>query len=128
MLAIIDEKSYDTEYPSERDELVEKIERLPALDVAPVVHEKDIRSSIITVENVDEWQGRIILADDGTRVCAVYYADGDDCVPVVRCRDCKYAFQNNGHDKEGCPIMDRRVWMDGNSFCSEGKRMDGEAE
>jgi hypothetical protein len=49
-----------------------------------------------------------------------------DAVPVVRCRDCKYAFQNNGHDKEGCPIMDRRVWMDGNSFCSEGKQMDGE--
>lgn len=51
-----------------------------------------------------------------------------DAVPAVRCKDCKYAFQNNGHDKEGCPIMDRRVWMDGNSFCSEGKRMDGEAE
>jgi hypothetical protein len=51
-----------------------------------------------------------------------------DAVPVVRCKNCQYAFQNNGHDKEGCPIMDRRVWMNGNSFCSEGKRMDGEAE
>ena len=46
--------------------------------------------------------------------------------PVVRCKDCRYAFQNNGHEKEGCPIMDRRVWMNGNSFCSEGARMDEE--
>lgn len=51
-----------------------------------------------------------------------------DAVPVVRCKDCRYAFQNNGHDKEGCPIMDRRVWMNGSSFCSEGKPIDKQEE
>lgn len=49
-----------------------------------------------------------------------------DAVPVVRCRDCRYAFGNHGHDKNGCPIQDRRIWMGGDGFCSEGKRMDGE--
>lgn len=45
-----------------------------------------------------------------------------DAVPVVRCKDCQYAFRNHGHDKDGCPIEDRRIWMDGDGFCSEGKR------
>ena len=48
-----------------------------------------------------------------------------DCVPVVRCRDCKYRFRNNGHDKNGCPITDADIWMDDNSFCSYGEREEG---
>lgn len=49
-----------------------------------------------------------------------------DVVPVVRCRDCKYRFRNNGHDKNGCPITDADIWMDDNSFCSYGERKEGD--
>ena len=49
-----------------------------------------------------------------------------DAVPVVRCKDCKYRFKNNGHSKDGCPIIDANIWMDGNDFCSYGERKDGD--
>ena len=48
-----------------------------------------------------------------------------DAVPVVRCRECKYRFKNNGHDKSGCPIIDANIWMDDDDFCSHGERKDG---
>lgn len=38
VLEIINDQSYDTAYPSEHDELESKINKLPALDVAPVIH------------------------------------------------------------------------------------------
>ena len=48
-----------------------------------------------------------------------------DAVPVVRCKDCKYRFKNNGHSRDGCPIIDANIWMDGDDFCSHGERKDG---
>ena len=48
-----------------------------------------------------------------------------DAVPVVRCRECKYRFKNNGHDKSGCPIVDANIWMDDDDFCSHGERKEG---
>ena len=48
-----------------------------------------------------------------------------DAVEVVRCRDCIYRFQNNGHNKDGCPIIDRNIWMGDNDFCSCGERKEG---
>lgn len=48
-----------------------------------------------------------------------------DAVPVVRCKDCKYSFKNNGHDKGGCPIVDAHIWMDDDGFCSFGERKEG---
>ena len=45
-----------------------------------------------------------------------------DAVPVVRCRECKYRFKNNGHSKNGCPITDANIWMDDDDFCSHGER------
>ena len=48
-----------------------------------------------------------------------------DAVPVVRCRECKYRFKNNGHDKSGCPIIDANIWMDDDDFCSHGERKEG---
>lgn len=117
------------------------VKDIPTIDAVPVVHEKDIRSSIITVENVDEWQGRIILADDGTRVCAVYYADGDDCVPVVRCKDCRYSepMPDRGVSKFGADALNCTQCRgdDGygyagismirpDDFCSDGALKDGD--
>ena len=51
-----------------------------------------------------------------------------DAVPVVRCRECKYRFKNNGHDKSGCPIIDANIWMDDDDFCSHGERKEGAGE
>ena len=48
-----------------------------------------------------------------------------DAVPVVRCREGKYRFKNNGHDKSGCPIIDANIWMDDDDFCSHGERKEG---
>ena len=48
-----------------------------------------------------------------------------DAVPVIRCRECRYRFKNNGHDKSGCPIIDANIWMDDDDFCSHGERKEG---
>ena len=48
-----------------------------------------------------------------------------DAVEVVRCLDCKYRFQNNGHNKDGCPITDSNIWMGDDDFCSYGERKEG---
>ena len=48
-----------------------------------------------------------------------------DAVPVVRCQECKYRFKNNGHSKDGCPIIDTNIWMDDDDFCSHGEREEG---
>lgn len=103
-------------------DVIAVLDEAKALDVAPVVHEKGIRSSVITVKDCDEWQNRIILADEATQVCAVYYADGSDAVPVVRCKDCvEYHqwFQECGYFQSTTAPDD---------YCSEGVRKDGEAE
>ena len=47
-----------------------------------------------------------------------------DAVEVVRCRECKYRFENNGHSKNGCPIIDANIWIDDDCFCSYGERED----
>lgn len=49
-----------------------------------------------------------------------------DAVEVVRCRECKYRFGNNGHSKNGCPIIDANIWMDDDDFCSYGERKDND--
>ena len=48
-----------------------------------------------------------------------------DAVEVVRCRECRYRFKNNGHDKSGCPIIDANIWMDDDDFCRHGERKEG---
>ena len=48
-----------------------------------------------------------------------------DAVLVVRCRECKYRFGNNGHSKNGCPIIDANIWMDDGNFCSYGEQKEG---
>ena len=58
-------------------------------------------------------------------VALVTNAPTVDDVPVVRCRECKYRFKNNGHDKSGCPIIDTNIWMDDDDFCSHGEGKEG---
>ena len=48
-----------------------------------------------------------------------------DLVEVVRCKDCKYKFKANGHNKNGCPL-DGYGLMNDDDFCSCGERREGE--
>ena len=67
--------------------------------------------------------------DSGVKVLEwIEQAPTVDDVPVVRCKDCKYRFKNNGHSKDGCPIIDANIWMDGDDFCSHGERKEGDDE
>ena len=82
---------------------------------------------------------RLIDADEAKRNCericnpyAVMAAKAQidstetvNAVPVVRCQECKYRFKNNGHSKDGCPIIDTNIWMDDDDFCSHGEREEG---
>ena len=64
--------------------------------------------------------------DSGVKVLEwIEQAPTVDAVEVVRCKDCKYRFKNNGHSKDGCPIIDANIWMDDDDFCSHGERKDG---
>ena len=56
---------------------------------------------------------------------AIDFAPTIDAVPVVRCRECKYRFKNNGYSKDGCPIIYANIWMDDDDFCSHGERKEG---
>ena len=65
--------------------------------------------------------------DSGVKVLEwIEQAPTVDAVPVVRCKDCKYRFKNNGHSKDGCPIIDANIWMDDDDFCSHGERKEGD--
>ena len=67
--------------------------------------------------------------DSGVKVLEwIEQAPTVDAVPVVRCRECKYRFKNNGHSRDGCPIIDANIWMDGDDFCSHGDRKEGDDE
>lgn len=49
---VINSQIFDTEYPSELDELEKLINELPALDVAPVVHGKFVRQTEEVIPNL----------------------------------------------------------------------------
>ena len=139
---------YDGECNEMCDEAFAAIEALPAIDAVPVVHEKDIRSSVITVKDSGEWQDRIILVDESTQVCAVYYADDSELVPVVHARWIDESKEFEGFVIHSCrcsecgknPLYRRDVdytqtgtevnfRYDQSSFCPNcGARMDGESE
>ena len=67
-------------------------------------------------DNADRDEIALPLVDEAPTV---------DSVEVVRCRECRYRFKNNGHDKSGCPIIDANIWMDDDDFCSHGERKEG---
>lgn len=87
------------------DILIQFIETLPTLDVVE-------RSSFEAIgQKYAQIQDKLIRGE---------------LVPVVRCKECKFRFRNNGHDKNGCPITDSDIWMDDDGFCSYGERKDYE--
>lgn len=57
---------------------VSAIKLIPALDGVPVKHDEELGTSLIHVEDIDDWQDRIILLEDGSKSCAVYYADAEE--------------------------------------------------
>lgn len=50
-----------------------------------------------------------------------------DAVPVVRCRDCKYARMTYDGECKYCDIWfpDEAEYMDGDYYCASGERKDG---
>ena len=84
------------------------------------------------LETYKKWIPQLLSKEDegdrrGVETCIMALEDMQtvDAVPVVRCRECKYRFKNNGHDKSGCPIIDANIWMDDDDFCSYGERKEG---
>ena len=84
------------------------------------------------LEIYKKWIPQLLSKEDegdrrGVETCIMVLEDMQtvDAVPVVRCRECKYRFKNNGHDKSGCPIIDANIWMDDDDFCSHGERKEG---
>ena len=45
-----------------------------------------------------------------------------DAVPVVRCKDCLYAFDKNGHIECWHGVYYRNTYNEPDMFCSYGKR------
>ena len=109
---------------SEQD-VVRIIDMRPTIDAVPVVHYKDTNTTVLNVKSIEDWQDRIIL-DEGeeSRSSAVYYADSDDMVRVVRCKDCKhwgttdYAIAETEHVK-CCAYANYMI--DANGYCMYGE-------
>ena len=103
----------------------EDIFDVPTIDAVPVVHYKDTNTTVLNVKSIEDWQDRIIL-DEGeeSRSSAVYYADSDDMVRVVRCKDCKhwgttdYAISETEHVK-CCAYANYMI--DANGYCMYGE-------
>lgn len=53
-----------------------------------------------------------------------------DAVPVVRCKDCKYAHMTVRGECKYCDVWfpDEAIYADGDFFCANGKRKDGEQD
>ncbi|MBR6654337.1 MAG: hypothetical protein IKL27_06370 [Oscillospiraceae bacterium] len=78
----------------------------------------------VMIHNCPIEEGGIPVEDFATHNRILAFYPTIDAVPVVRCKDCKFWFRNNGHDKNGCPITDSDIWMDDSDFCSYGERRD----
>ena len=50
-----------------------------------------------------------------------------DAVPVVRCKDCKHAFDRSGRKPFGCYLHGKNgiTLHDGDDFCSYGEKKEG---
>ena len=83
-----------------------------------------LKTKAIRCETFKLYDAPVFLKAVGTK--EIDKAPTIDAVPVVRCKDCKYRFKNNGHSRDGCPIIDANIWMDGDDFCSHGERKDGD--
>ena len=82
-----------------------------------------LKTKAIRCETFNLYDAPVFFKAVGTK--EIDRAPTIDAVPVVRCKDCKYRFKNNGHSKAGCPIIDANIWMDDDDFCSHGERKEG---
>lgn len=80
---------------------VSAIKLIPALEDVPVKHDEELGTSLIHVEDIDDWQDRIILLEDGSKSCAVYYADAEEEPAVWEMVE-----------KEAFWIGDEEIWME----------------
>ena len=88
--------------------------------MARLIDADALKTKAIRCETFNLYDAPVFFKAVGTK--EIDRAPTIDAVPVVRCKDCKYRFKNNGHSKAGCPIIDANIWMDGDDFCSHGKQ------
>lgn len=67
----------------------------------------------------DGWNSAIAIIEDAPTI---------DAVPVVRCKECRYAFRRSGRRPLGCYLHGRNgiTLHNGNDFCSYGERKEAE--
>lgn len=92
--------------------------------MARLIDADALKTKAIRCETFNLYDAPVFFKAVGTK--EIDRAPTIDAVPVVRCKDCKYRFKNNGHSKAGCPIIDANIWMDDDDFCSHGERKDGD--
>lgn len=77
-------------------------------------------------EKCDHVYGKYLCADVIWRaVCdAIYEAPTVDAVPVVRCKDCKFAHMTIDGECKDCDEWeeDEHLYLDGDFFCAFGQR------
>lgn len=93
-----------------------------------MANEKRLTVDVVSVGVLDQvrWERDVAISqleDHGIPFGGV----APDVVKVVRCRDCKYWFKNNGHNRKGCPSFDANIWLedwmdDAEMYCSLGER------
>ena len=88
--------------------------------MARLIDADALKTKAIRCETFNLYDAPVFFKAVGTK--EIDRAPTIDAVPVVRCKDCKYRFKNNGHSKDGCPIIDANIWMDDDDFCSHGER------
>lgn len=78
---------------------VDDIKTAPALDV--VVPTNEGYGTVLHVKDINEWDSRIILTEEGSKNCAVYYADAEEEPAVWEMVD-----------REAFWIGDEEIWME----------------
>ena len=76
------------------------------------------RAAVISVR---DYLGNIDSERDIHMEEGLYEVPAVDAVPVVRCRDCKYSYENAKHIDMVCERSN-----DPDFYCAAGERMDGE--
>lgn len=117
------------------DDVVHMLKNAPSFDVALVEHGDD--SVFLHVNNIGEWNSRIILLEEGSHNCAVYYQDDDDesvthakwirdDLGNTRCSNCytRLPFRHCYDEEDGYEWDDEIGETPWCMFC--GARMDGE--
>ena len=80
-------------------------------------------------ENLTEWRiWSSILAERTAYKHDVFDAPVVDAEPVIRCKDCKYAYMTYDGECKYCDVWEAEgeMYLDGDFYCAFGKRKEDE--